>query len=266
MTSKGSSLLTEAQRAKVAARLRLRPDRSDTGQLLPKTASALNMAGGTAWEQGKRVAALAAALAEERLVVPVPVEPHPDEAGHTHQGLGDDDQIPLATVETDRGASVVAFTSAQSLARWDSAARPMTMSAQRVALTAGLTTETGMVLVDAGSKPAVFLPPPTVAALAGGDVWLPPWEDEELKATLLAVAQRACGNVVGVTVQPSNPTVSSPWEGNVDVIMLADPGQAVADSSMKHCLLKAAHALAGVERLGVSAPRVNVIPKLVAGA
>ncbi len=266
--------LTAAQREKIAARLKFNPDRTDRGQLLPKTAAAWNLPAGTAQAAADRVAALVDALLSERLVVPVPVETHPDLGGdHVEQRLGEDDFIPLPTVPSVYGPAIAAFTSAQALHEWDPAARPMTMSAQRVAVLTGLMASSGCLVLNPAKQPAngpgngpgngagdspggVLLPTPAVHALAAADVWLPAWKDDTLRTQLAAVAQESCGDVVAVKVRPAG---SSPWMGQVAVDVLVQAEGA-------HDRGPIAAALAAVSqhpRLKTAGQKVEIIPRIV---
>ncbi len=252
--------LTASQKANLAARLTLRPDRSDEGGLLPATKAALGLPQDTAARSAERVAALARALAHERLVVPIPVETDPHAEGHEHQGLGEDDHVPLATTPTEMGPIVVAFSSVEELDKWDAQARPMTMPSQKVALTAGLATSAGQVWVDPAGDGSTVLPRQVVHALAGGDQWLPPWEDASLRTLLTEVAKGSCPLVVSVSVKPA--ATPSKWEGGVDVMIYVD-GAGKKDEEVRACLTRAVRDMASNPRLVASATEVNFVPRLV---
>ena len=259
--------LTETQRTKMAQRLTLRHDRTDRGQLLPRTSAALELPAGTAFEQAERAAALARALVEERLVVPVPVEAHPDEGGeHQPQGLGEDDEITLPVVTGPYGAAVLAFSSAQELGKWEPGARPMTMSAQRVAVAATQAGAPPSIIVDAASNAPVALPVGAIHALVGADGWLPPWQDASLVDTLRTKAREQCDDVVGVQVVPSSGVAvgADTWSGELEVRVLFAVGGPTAGQREKM-----ANALATVgnePRLRTAAPMISLVPQPVAQA
>lgn len=253
--------LTASQRANLAARLTLKPDRSDRGGILPATGEALSLPQKNAAQSAARVAALAKALRRERLVVPVPVETDPHSEIHEHQGLGEDDHVPLATADTKAGPVVVAFSSAEELYKWDPQARPMTMSSQKVALTAGLATSAGQIWVDPASDGHAVLPRQVVHALAGGDEWLAPWEDASLRTQLTKTAKDSCPLVVSVSVKPAS--FPSKWEGAVDVTVYVD-GSGRKDEEVRACLTRAVRDMAALPRLVSAATEVNFIPRLVA--
>lgn len=185
--------------ARLSRRLQTKPDRSDRGQTLPRTAAALDEK-----EKAKRQAAVVEALGAERLIVPVPVEAHPNESGrHGSQELGEDDEIPLRSADTPAGPAIAVFSSAEALAAWDPEARPMVMHSQKAALTALAVGIPRLVLDVAG--PAVLIPRPATEALATGDTWLPAWEDQALRETLERKAREgsAWADYIGVRLLPT---------------------------------------------------------------
>lgn len=178
------------------ARLQRPTDRTETGQLLPKTAAAIALPGGSA-----RLEALVTALLEERLVVPVPVEGHPEKGGshqtHDLQAALLPDPVAASSVA---GPALVAFTSARSLLDWDPSGRPMPVTAQKLALTA-VASGRYPIWVDAQTT-NLLIPTPAVLALAKGHAWQPPWRDEELLTDLQRRADEvATTGPIGVEIQ-----------------------------------------------------------------
>lgn len=234
--------------ARISARLKRPTDSSEVGQLLPLTAAALREPG------DGRLAAVVAALASERLIVPVPVEVHPDESGeHRPVDLGEDSRIPLITAESPVGIAIVAFADAARLSAWDPAARPMPIPSRKVALTALATGVSRLWLNPAAEE--VVIPRPAVAALAHGDVWLPAWKDPELLEELRRVA-RAPDWIAGaeIRIEPD------PGTGvlRVSVVLAArDPGR--LDRSQVAGLLAE---LAATPRLQAAAETVEFVPSL----
>lgn len=250
----------------MAQRLTLTHDRSDLGQLLPKSAAALALPADSMFAQGRRSEALAEALLTERLVVPVPVEAHPDESGeHKPQGLGDEDEVPLPVVSGEFGPSVLAFTSAEELARWDPAARPMTMSAQKVAVAATQVGAPPSITVDAASQHPVVLPVGAVHALVGGGRWLAPWEDQALALTLLQDAEKACGEVVVVQIVPGPEAsgASGVWSGELEVKVLFQMLAGTDMATQRESLANALGVVGANPRLTAGAPSVVLVPRPV---
>lgn len=258
--------LTPAQRAKMAQRLTLNHDRSDLGQQLPGTAAALALPADSAFAQGRRAAALAEALLTERLVVAVPVETHPDHSGeHKPQGLGEEDEVPLPVVAGEFGPSVLAFTSAEQLAQWDPAARPMTMSAQKVAVAATQVGAPPSITVDAASEHPVVLPVGAVHALVGGGRWLAPWEDQSLALTLLQSAEKVCAEVVVVQIVPGPEASGAPgvWSGELEVRVLFQVAEGSEMVTQRERLANALGAVGASPRLVAAAPSVVLVPRPV---
>ena len=253
------------QRLKMEKRLSLHHDRSDRGQLLPLTSIALAEPFGTVRQKAGRAVALAGALVSERLVVPVPVEAHPDDTGeHRNQGLGVDDEIPLPVASGPYGPTVLAFSSAEQLAAWDPVARPMTMSAQRVALVATQTGAPPSILVDAASAAPVTLPVAAVHALVGADSWLPPWAEPGLASDLLAVAQTQCSDIVDVRVEPlETHDMADGWAGALQVVILYRVDAGADFARQKQALANALAALSHHPRLIATAPAIEMVPKPV---
>ncbi len=259
--------LTPAQRAKMQQRLNLRFDRSDTGALLPQTGAALALPAADALQQGARAEAVAQALVTERLVVPVPVESHPDETGeHRPQGLGEEDQIPLPVVQTPDGEVVLAFSSVEQLHAWDPKARPMVMTAQRVAMTASQVAAPPGILIDPSSAHPVFLPVGAVHALIGGDRWIAPWNDAALAAELKEIAQSQCEIIVSLRLQPAL-TQSDPdgqlWWGGVEVELYLDTANTFFGERQQALLAAAMRKIGSHPRLEVAAPILQFTPRPV---
>lgn len=267
--ARGPLQLTATQRANLAARLSLTPDRTDRGEPLPKMTAALNMPQGNVAESAQRTAALARAIVQERFVVPVPVEEDPHHPDHEHQGLGDADHVPLATTDVDGEPVIVAFSSVEALHFWEPSARPMIMSGQKVALTAGLATPGGRVVVNPGSTSSTLLPIPVVQALAGEEAWLAPWEDKDLAKHLTDLGRKVCPLVVSVSLKPTGSGSparalsgsASKWGGEVTATVYVEMrGQ---DAEVRACVAHALQAIASFPRLGASSERVNLVPKPV---
>ena len=157
---------SDEQRARLAARLAMPArDRSDAGQALGATSAALALGEG-ADNGAARLEALAAALADERVVVPVAVEPGPGTDGHHAEGRNSALTGPVAfeRAPTPAGPAIAVYSSAAALSAHRPGARPMGMDFRTVAL-AALVETGGRAVMDPGGA-SVLLPRPAVAALA----------------------------------------------------------------------------------------------------
>lgn len=132
---------------RLQGRLEGRPDRTDTGRLMPMTEKALRST--------YPPAELVQAFLVERLLL-VAGEP----------------------VRVEDGC-VLAFTSLARLIEMDPQARPVQKSGIEAAMLA-IGQDCPRLLVDG----QWVIPRPAVEALAAGDSWLPPWEDAELQYDL----------------------------------------------------------------------------------
>lgn len=242
----------EAQRKKLAERLGFaRSDRSDDGSILARTAAALSIDpgpdGGAA-----RLEALVAALALERVIVPVEVGAalaRPVDGGRGDAKHGD---IDFARIRTGAGEALVVYSSKQALALNRPADRPMAFDPVRVALVA-LVETAGRIVMDPGGS-EVFIPRAAVAALAQKDSWLPAWRDAELFDEL--------SDLVGVGVEGIvDLRVVYAGEGVVRVELLADAS--VGEGSLRARITRAAQGIVSSKRLAAAAERVEVVPRLV---
>ena len=237
--------------ARLAKRLASNPDRSDHGQLLPRLGAALEGSSGA-----KQVSAVVEAIRVERVIVPVPVEKHPDEAGeHRPQDLGPDAAVPLEVDGQGSDRAIVIFSSADQLREWDPQARPLAMDSQRVALTAASVGVPRLRLDPAGVN--LLVPRPAVESLAAGDSWLPGWEDSALAQSLLedARAHGSWASFVDVRVLPGP-------DGSLSVEVSAAPKSADPDA-----VRTSFAALLGVlgknSKLAAATETVHFVPRLL---
>lgn len=164
----------------------------DDGGCPPALAQALGEA-----DDGARLRAVVAALAVERVLVPVVA--HLDERaepGECEHGVAGEKAASAAMVTVrapDGRAAVPAFSSVAALARWDAAARPMPVEGVRAALAATAEAD-GLLVLDPGGPATVLVPRPAVWALAQGKAWTPSPLDAEVRAGVAA----ALGPVPGV--------------------------------------------------------------------
>ena len=189
--------LSEEQKNRLARRLSMMsPDRADVGQGLPCTTRALALGRG-ADGGAARLQALVDALAVERVIVPVDVEPDPRVTG-VHAGDNEHAPTDFVRVLTPAGEALAIYSSAQALSAHRPGDRPMALSVRTICLTA-LVETSGRIVMNPGTD-AVVLPRPAVAALAQGDTWLPAWRDTALRDQLVAEAGAGCPAIVDLSV------------------------------------------------------------------
>ncbi len=247
-------------------RLLMRPNRRDVGEALPLTQAAWELPEKTPEQSAQRVQALVSALEQERLIVPVTVEADPEDPDHKPL---DPRTSPLQTTDSPYGSSVVAFTSADELFRWDPKGRPMTMKSFRVAVAAVASTDSETITLNPGSKRRTIIPRPAVLALAAGDAWLPAWDNPELVKALKARAQEASPGVVGLKLRPAAPYGSGSWDGGVAVDLYIDPQKlkgSAGPAEGKASLAAAMKAVSTDPMLKEAAQSVELVPRPVAGA
>lgn len=258
--------VSDSAREKLAARLRLRPDRSDLGQVLPLTAAALALPSNTVVEAAARARALTGALGEERLVIAVEVEATP--RGCDSRSLSPEDAKTRAEAPRLAGQPM-AFTSVEELGEWDPKARPATLPASQVAAAALSEEGPGVLMVNPASTRPVLLPRACLLALAGGGRWLPAWEDEELHRELREAAHVSPA-VVGIGVRPGcgskNRVEGAPWDGTVAVDVFLDSGLGLRAASGNEPraqgeLARALHVIGSSPRLREAAQRVELVPR-----
>lgn len=257
---------TQAMKDRLAMRLLMRPDRRDTGEELPKTAAAWALPDGTPELAAERTRQLVRALGEERLIVPVSVEADPDDPDHKPL---DPAASPLKTADSPYGNSVVGFTSAEELKRWDSNGRPMTIKTYRVAVGALTGHGSGTITLNPGSGRRTLIPRPAVLALASGDSWLPAWEDRELRDELTALAKEECPGIVGIGLRPGAAYGAASWDGGVAVDIAFDMGAMIGAAGGNESKARAMFAgmmkrVSENSRLREAAQQVELVPRPVA--
>ncbi len=238
--------------ARLAKRLESRPDRSDHGQRLPELRAALELPEGP-----QRLSAVVSAIGAERIIVPVPVESHPDQTGeHRPQDLSPDASVPLAIDEHAGISAIAIFSDADSLLRWDPEARPLAMDAQKAALTAA-STGIPRLRLNPGAE-SIVIPRPAVEALASGGTWLPAWDDPSLAESLGQEARDLAtwADFIEVTVLPGD-------NGSVRVEVLAAPKQ-VDPALVRASFAALLTALGKNPRLAGGTETVQFVPRLAA--
>lgn len=149
------------------------PNAGDDGTADPALLAAL-----TAFSAGTGgMGAVVEALRAARLLVPLLAEA--GDVGLTADGRRVDksQELSLVTVEGPGGRRVLpAFTSVDTMRHWNPLARPVPAEARRIALAAGA--DAASVVVDPRSATEFSLRRPALAAIATGEPWSPPWEDD----------------------------------------------------------------------------------------
>lgn len=189
--------------------LRANPFSNDDGSCPPALAAAL--------AAEERTIAVVAALATERILLPVVPHAHP---GRTADGgvvehanmKHDEDEVDnacesakLVSVELADGRHAMpVFSSYDRMREWNSAARPVPTEAPRAALAAASEAD-GLMLLDPGSEHATLIPRPAAWALAQGREWIPAQRDPELGG-LIARTLTGVPYLAGVRVEPGKTT------------------------------------------------------------
>lgn len=135
--------------------------------------------------------ALAAALGSARVLVPVVAVAGGAPAPTGRRDLPADKNAEMAVatlVAPDGRRALPVFSSLETLAVWDSTARPVPVEGPRAALSAVAEGCDVLVLDPAGPRPAVVRRP-LLWALAQGRPWLPPWRDPDVLAAVDAATQ-----------------------------------------------------------------------------
>jgi SseB protein N-terminal domain len=132
--------------------------------------------------------ALVAAVAAARLLVPVVAEPTEVDASGDHAVEKRTDMAAVVLQAPDGTRALPAFTSAAALARWDSAARPVPVAADRAAQ-AAVSERCDEIVLDVAGPAPVTLRPSMVWALAQRREWVPAHEDEHVRAAVAAAVR-----------------------------------------------------------------------------
>ncbi len=128
---------------------------------------------------GARDAALVAAVATARLIVPIVAVPGESASS---------DMAAVTLSSPDGRKALPAFSSTELLAAWDSAARPVPVTAQRAAL-AAVQEGCDVVVLDVGTDHAAELRTSMVWALAMARDWMPAHRDPHVQAAVQAAVR-----------------------------------------------------------------------------
>lgn len=144
-------------------------------------------------DEAERLVAVADALREARVIVPVVAHEHPGRtedgqvASHVKHGSGDPQadacaSAAMVSVRTPDGrAALPVFSSVEAMQAWDATARPVPVEGVRAAL-AAVSDADSMLVLDAAGPVTALLGRPAVWAIVHNEQWLPSWQDPELPA------------------------------------------------------------------------------------
>ncbi|HEX5533711.1 MAG TPA: SseB family protein [Actinomycetales bacterium] len=148
--------------------------------------------------------AILSALAGARVLVPVVAvlgesKPVSAEPGALHADKSAD--MALVTLKSPDGrAALPVFTSVQTMAAWDAAARPVPVESRRAALSA-VDEGCSLLVIDPAGPATAVLPRPALWALAQGHDWTPATRDPQVHAAVRD-AVRVLEPVVDVSCEP----------------------------------------------------------------
>lgn len=141
--------------------------------------------------------AVVAALAQERLLVPVLAQADTAATGPREASAGI-----VAVAVSDGRQALPVFTSVDAMRAWRSDARPVPVAAPRAALSA-VSEGWSLLIVDPAGPVTVVMPRPAVWALAQGLQWRPAVVDGIVDPEVSAALVEAVGGVEQViSVQP----------------------------------------------------------------
>lgn len=144
-------------------------------------------------------------IAASRFLIPLVAALGEAAVGPTGATVDKSADLSVVTVATPDGLTALpAFTSVESLARWDPAARPVPVTGLRLALAAN---GDGIprVVIDAASETEFVLRQPAIQALAAEREWTAPWDDERVLAAFMEPASEFAV-ITGLVLTPGDAT------------------------------------------------------------
>lgn len=139
-------------------------------------------------------AAVVDAFRDARVLVPLVAEKGDEGVGPTGLKVDKTQELSIVTVAAPDGRRVQpVFSSVQTMARWDAAARPIPVEAKRVALSAA-GEETDLIVLDAASDTEFVIRRPAVWAIAQDQ----PWEPSFLSPEVLTALQQSVAHELAV--------------------------------------------------------------------
>jgi hypothetical protein len=144
------------------------------------------------------------AFRSARVLVPLVAEKGDEGVGPTGLKVDKTQELSIVTVAAPDGRRVQpAFSSVDTMRRWDPAARPIPVEAVRVALSAS-SEETDLIVLDPASDTEFVLRRPAVWAIAQAQ----PWEPSFLSPEVFTALRESIGHelaVIDVAVAPGDP-------------------------------------------------------------
>ena len=187
----------------------------DTGEADAALASALAHPGDET--------SLMAAFSGARLLVPIVAEPVSLEESGGLVAEKQTDMAAVTLVAPDGQRALPVFTSLQSLAGWDAAARPVPVTAARAAQ-AAVSERCDVIVIDVAGPATVTLRPSMVWALAQQRDWVPAHEDPAV-ARSVAAAVRPETAVRSHAIGPGEPA----GQGILRIELELEPGLGAQD-------------------------------------
>lgn len=144
------------------------------------------------------------ALRSARVLVPLVAEKGDEGVGPGGLTVDKTQELSIVTVAAPDGRRVQpAFTSVDTMRRWDAAARPIPVEAARVALAAS-SEQTDLIVLDPASDTEFVVRRPAVWAVAQGQRWEPSFLSPEVFGALQqSVAHELA--VIDVAIAPGDP-------------------------------------------------------------
>lgn len=185
----------------LADKLKPNPFAGDTGEAPAELAAALEIE-----TFAERMEAIVAALSTCRLLVPIMAHAHPGRtkdggvAAHNKTTQDACEEAAMMGVEAPDGrAAMPVFSSIEAMMAWKKDVRPVPVHTQNAAI-AAIAEADSLLVLDPGSPRPMLIGRPAVNALATGETWRSPWNDEELNATV-ASALAGITHLVGARLQ-----------------------------------------------------------------
>jgi hypothetical protein len=133
------------------------------------------------------------------------------------------DMAAVTLVAPDGQRALPVFTSLETLAAWDAAARPVPVTASRAAQ-AAVSERCDVMVVDVAGPRSVVLRPSMVWALAQQRTWLPAHQDEAVARAVAAAVQPEAA-VRAHQLAPGRPA----GQGILAIVLDLEPGLAAAE-------------------------------------
>jgi SseB protein N-terminal domain len=145
------------------------------------------------------------AIRQSRLLVPLVTEAGAVETNERGQLVEKTQELSIVTVAGPDGRTVLpAFSSVDSMRKWNALARPIPVDAVRVALAAA-SEKTDLVLLDPTSETEFTIRRPALWAIAQSKPWIPSYLDEVVyQAFVDASADEPA--VLAIALRPGDPT------------------------------------------------------------